>query len=366
LYYCADHPEGHLKAEFPKECEGNYYYSPGGIGYCRRFSFGCHKDEHPLNTGFDYYYGFNYSGSAFYHPVSMYENFELQKNVPGYLTDTLTDKAITFLEKSEQGKPFFLYLSYNAPHSPYDRAPEKYLKKFNTGNKNVDNYYAMINAVDVGIGRVVEYLKKTDRFKNTLIVFSPDNGAVGLSPLPRNGVYKGYKGMFHQGGTHIPMYMVWGDTFKQVGDYTKPVSNMDIMPTALAAAGCSIADPIDGVNLLPFFDDMSLVPHKWLYWTGPYNPQWTDGDKSFAHLTKGEGRRGLAAGAVLQWPYLAHFCPELGAPRVYDIEKDPQESDNLIQSKIEIVKEFRKMFDGWFKELPVPSKWAENDWKKLK
>lgn len=101
--------------------------------------------QHPLDRGFDYFFGFNLYGTSYYNSDILYRNYE-KAQARGYLTEQFTDEAIGFVERSKD-RPFFLYLPFNAVHGPLDKpAPEKYLKRFDTGSKEVDNFYAYLNA----------------------------------------------------------------------------------------------------------------------------------------------------------------------------------------------------------------------------
>src|SRR5690554_295790 len=141
----------------------------------------CQKEQHPNNKGFDYYFGFNGSGTTYYNSPSLYRNEDNVK-AEGYITEEFTREAIGFINKNIEN-PFFLYLAYNAPHIPlHEPAPEKYLKRFNSRNPHANNYYASLAAVDDGIGEITNLLDNKGLRDNTIIVFLSDNGAVADSP----------------------------------------------------------------------------------------------------------------------------------------------------------------------------------------
>lgn len=128
------------------------------------------KGFFPNDRGFDYSYSYFASGSAVYNSPAVFRNYE---NITawGFLTHNLTNEALNFIDKAEkEDKPFFINLAYSVPHIPLEQpAPNKYMSKFDTGNVEVDKYYAHINASDEGIGQIIDKLKETGEYENTLI-----------------------------------------------------------------------------------------------------------------------------------------------------------------------------------------------------
>ncbi|MDU8924388.1 sulfatase-like hydrolase/transferase [Pasteurellaceae bacterium LIM206] len=253
--------------------------------YHDNFTTYCDEPFQPQKRGFDYFFGFHASGVSYYNSPSLFENRE-RAAAEGYVTDQFTDKAIQRLKEAGD-KPVFIYLAYNAPHIPLEQpAPEKY-QIFNTGNSEVDNYYASVYAVDQNVKRILEELKKEGKDKNTLIMFTSDNGAVIDSPMPMNGQFKGFKGETQQGGVHTPMFINWPAQFGHEV-YNQMVSATDFMPTALAAAGIPVpkklADKLDGVNLLPYLKGENKgEPHKYLFWAQPKAFHWDTVNIPFWH-----------------------------------------------------------------------------------
>lgn len=337
---------------------GRYIHngSTGRAGYGHSDSFGCHADDLPMKRGFDEYFGFNPSGTAYWDSPSLYRNHERVK-AKGYLTDEFSDEAVRMVS-NESDDPFFLFLSYNAPHTPYDPAPEKYTGRFSTGNTNADNFFGMLAAVDDGIGRIVDALKKRGTFDDTLIIFASDNGAVSNSPLPRNGRNKGYKGMFYAGGTHVPMFARIPGIGRS-GWYEKPVSLMDGMPTFLCAAGLPVPPDVDGVNLQPFLSGSgSGLPHEALYWAGPFSPQWAEGDASFDYL-RNQSSRGPAGAGICKWPNLTVFS-RVSSPEQFDLSNGSEPSPDR-----RTVENSRSTFRQWLAGMPAPVKWEREEWEHL-
>lgn len=158
----------------------------------------------------------------------------------------------------EEEKPFFIHLSLHAVHIPLDvDAPEVYRQRFDTGFPSVDRFYSHVYAVDQGVQRMVEMLKQRGAWENTLLVFLSDNGATcntgrgDLSLIPGNGTHQGHKGQLFLGGIRIPILMVWPEGIPKPQVIDRPVSTMDVLPTALETAGGEAPEGIDGKSLLP-------------------------------------------------------------------------------------------------------------------
>lgn len=236
------------------------------------------EEWQPQNRGFNYFMGFHAAGVAYYNSPSLFRNRE-HIQPKGYISDQLTDEAIATIDRAKTlDQPFMLYLAYNAPHLPNDNpAPAQYQKMFNTGSATADNFYAAVYSVDQGVKRVLDKLKETGQYDNTIILFTSDNGAVIDGPLPLNGDQKGYKSQTYPGGTHTPMFMWWKGKL-HTGNYDKLISAMDFYPTVLDAAKITIPQnlKLDGTSLLPYLTkNKSGAPHDYLTWVTSYS-HWFD------------------------------------------------------------------------------------------
>ena len=237
------------------------------------------EEWQPQNRGFSYFMGFHSAGVAYYNSPSLFKGRE---NIPavGYITDQFTDEAIGVVNRAKQiDEPFMLYLAYSAPHLPNDDpAPSQYQDKFNTGSQTADNYYASVYAVDQGVKRLLDQLKKNGQYDNTIIMFTSDNGAVIDGPLPLNGNQKGYKSQTFAGGVHTPMFIWWNGRLQKTNgkEFNQLTSSMDFLPTALDAAGIEVPQQLDGVSLLPQLSGKTTEPaHKALHWITSYS-HWFD------------------------------------------------------------------------------------------
>jgi arylsulfatase A-like enzyme len=226
---------------------------------------------HPLNRGFDEFFGMLGGGFSYYGtPKADGETIMRgHDSVPAeaitYLTDDFTAAAVDFIQRHRQN-PFFLYLAYNAPHAP-DHATPKYLERFPllTGKRKI--YAAMVSAVDDGVGRVMAELKTQGIDNHTLVFFLSDNG--GRSGVANNGPLRGLKGRTYEGGVRVPFAARWPGHLPSGIEYPHPVSSLDIHATALALAGVAdqFADRTEGVNLMPFVDGTNPnSPHDILHW----------------------------------------------------------------------------------------------------
>ena len=253
---------------------GNAGYYTGVVG---KWHLGSAKKFTPLERGFDYFYGF-LGGSHDYWRVDASNPGHKQLLTPventspsdftGYLTDALTDKAIEFVEE-DRDQPFFLYIPYNAPHSPY-QAPEDLVDMYEevaSGDRAV--YLAMVHSLDQNVGRLLEALEQSGKRDNTIIFFLSDNGGGANGPMD-NGVLREGKGTLYEGGVRVPFVASWPARWPQGQTYDPMVSSLDIAATVLDLAKATITDntrPIDGVNLDPYLRGEQEGPaHEALFW----------------------------------------------------------------------------------------------------
>ncbi len=244
-------------------------YKTGLIG---KWHLGDKTQNHPLKNGFDYFWGF-ISGARnyFYDPNEQFRNSirnvvqnYTQTKFDGYLTDVLGDKAIGFINKNHQSNnPFFLFLSFNAPHTPM-HAKDDVLEKFKDNPRQV--YASMMWSMDEAIGNVVEALKENDQYDNTIIYFLSDNGAAmsnDASPFP----FKGWKGNQYEGGIKTPMIMTWKNKIKSNTQFDGFISALDIFKTSLEASSVNKEYMVnaDGKNIMNYLNDNNIKNEN-LFW----------------------------------------------------------------------------------------------------
>ena len=195
-----------------------------------------------------------------------------------YLTDTFSTRAADFVKRSKGEKPWFLYLSYNAPHTPIMASKEKMAKYAHIKDHKRRVLAAMMDSLDEGIGQVLKALKESGQDKNTIVWFLSDNGGVATSSRQwngsRNDPFSGAKGDVFEGGIRVPFMVSWPGTIPGGKVVDDPVISLDILPTSLAAAGLTTVPEIhDGKNLLPWLMGKAKCPNDELLWSwrGQYN-----------------------------------------------------------------------------------------------
>ncbi|WP_168442242.1 sulfatase family protein [Pontiella desulfatans] len=344
------------------------------------------EKDHPHNNGFDYAYFYNFYECPFYNSELIWDNRTFTGNRHGYNTDLFTDKAIDFMEQSlDEGKPFFMDLALHAVHIPLDvDAPAEYAKRFDTGYTSIDQFYAHIYAVDRSIERMVDMLKRRGAWENTLLFFLSDNGAtckVGdgdLSLVPGNGAHKGHKGQLFLGGTRIPMMMVWPERIKRAAVIGQTVSSMDVLPTALAAAGARLPDNIDGKDLMQVVDNPEQPLHARLFWTGIHAPAWGfSGKKTIVHAQQ-ERDRWPGGWALVEGDYILRYIgtldpgleqafPEGRAAffSLHNMKDDPLEQKDLMQAKPEVAERMKAAYMKEADTLPAPYRFRHEAWAEL-
>src|SRR5262245_50848142 len=231
---------------------------------------------HPMSRGFDEFYGFLGGDHSYFESAENGANPLYDGRNPveasGYLTDVLTDRAVAFIRR-EKSRPFFLYLAYNAVHTPM-HAPDKYLARFKgIPDSQRRTYAAMMSAMDDGIGRTLAALRAEGLEENTLIFFFSDNGGPTMPGTTINGAtntpLRGSKRQTWEGGIRVPFMIRWKGRLPEGKIDSRPIIQIDVLPTALAAAGVEPAAgwKLDGVDLLPFLTGKARgVPHDALYW----------------------------------------------------------------------------------------------------
>lgn len=188
----------------------------------------------------------------------------------GYVTDYFADEAVSAIE-ANRNRPFFLYLSFTAPHTPLQATREDYDALGAIPDHTQRVYGAMIRALDRGVGRVMQALRDNGIDDNTLVIFVSDNGGAwytGLADI--NAPYRGWKSTFFEGGIRTPYFVRWPNGLPRGAHVTGPASHMDIFATAAAVAGAPEQPQVDGVNLLPYLRG-EAQPSRTIFWrSGPY------------------------------------------------------------------------------------------------
>ena len=332
-----------------------------------KWHMGTNAVFHPLERGFDYFYGF-LSGGHHYFPEKLTLNnlSEVKKKwqwystkiienrapveIKEYLTDALSNAAVNFIDKQvKDDQQFMLYLAYNAPHTPL-QANEKYLSRFpNIKDKKRKTYAAMVSAVDDGVGRVLDALKEQALDEDTIIVFLSDNGGARNNGSD-NGPLRGLKGDLFEGGVRVPFAIRWKGVIPEGNSYKNPVSSLDIMATIVAQTNVKINPerPLDGVDLIPFLIGKNNgAPHEYLFWR-----KWEQNAMAIRHGN---------------YKLVANKKQDQETPELFDLSTDISESKNLKSEKLKISKDLQKEWNNWNKELKervFPALGKDNWWGK--
>ncbi len=257
-------------------------YNTMGIG---KWHLGVHEQFRPWNRGFNEFFGFLGGGHRYFpneydiahqdsaknegqsYRTKLIRNEQTVEETE-YLTDVLSREAVSFIEKNK-AQPFFLYLAYNAPHSPLQASP-KYLNRFeHIKDVKRKTYAAMVSAVDDGVGAVLDKLNELGLTENTMVIFLSDNGGPESDNASNNGVLRAGKSSFYEGGIRVPFAMQWPKQIAPNTKYNQPIISLDIFAT-IAANITSTAKPkneLDGVDLIPFIKGKpKKAPHEYLFW----------------------------------------------------------------------------------------------------
>ena len=225
-------------------------YQTGCFG---KWHNGAYYPYTPNGQGFDEFLGFCCGLCLNYFDPPLQHN-ETPVREKGFITDIFADKAIRFIEDNKD-KPFFCYVPFNAPHTPY-QVPDAYFDRYagltaaNPRDRDIlASIYGLVENVDYNISRILDKLAQLDLMENTIVVFMSDNGPEGVQRY--NGNMQGNKGQVYEGGMRVPCYISWkGKIQHRVID--EPTGTIDLMPTLLSLCGISdykTAFPIDGLNL---------------------------------------------------------------------------------------------------------------------
>lgn len=312
-------------------------YATGMIG---KWHIGFKEGLRPHERGFDYHYGF-LSGAHTYTPGKRDSDAILRNGQPvqpmKYLTDEFADEAVGFVDRSKE-KPFFLYLAFNAVHSPLDE--NKYAERFPAlTDKKRKTYAGMLSALDDAVGKVMSKVRELGQEENTLVMFYSDNGGPTRETSSRNDPLRGFKGQMFEGGIRVPFVMQWKGLIPAGQTYREMVAGFDCHATALAAAGINMPkeQTIDGQDLLPFLTGKTTGrPHERLFWRAGSNHAVRAGD----------------------WKLVT--VPQQGGTMLFNLKEDIGEKNNVAQTQPEKLKELQAAYVEWEKGTQA-SKWVRQD-----
>ncbi|MBI4556772.1 MAG: sulfatase [Candidatus Hydrogenedentes bacterium] len=312
-------------------------------GMFGKWHLGYEPEFHPTKRGFDEFYGFLAGSHSYFltggRPIDdpLVRGTEPVKEIT-YLTDNLAQEAGAFLERHRE-EPFFLYLPFNAVHAPMEATPERLAKFSHIKTEPRRTFAAMLSAMDDAVGHVLERLRALELEDDTLVVFLSDNGGPTQQTSSRNNPLRGVKGEVYEGGIRVPFMMQWKGQLPSGNAFDRPVSALDILPTAIAAAGGKVAADwkLDGVNLLPYLrGEKSRPPHDALYWR--YGEPWA--------IRMGD------------WKLRCELRD--GKPQLYDLAADLGETSDLAEKHPDKVAELHAAWKAWNAQLEPP-RWIKQD-----
>jgi arylsulfatase A-like enzyme len=323
-------------------------YRSAAIG---KWHLGVRPGYHPLDRGFDEFYGFLTGGNAFVtkrtpgaravaadgagpniperriNPVFRNRDVVTEDR---YLTTAFGAEAVRFIERNH-ANPFFLYLAFNAIHTPL-HATEPYLDRF-AGIRNEKHRMlaAMTAALDDEVGAVMSKLRERGIEKDTLVFFLSDNGCPVMTGAGTNGPLNGEKVTYYEGGVRVPFIAYWPGRIPAGKVYREPVVSRDIVPTFLKAADIGVGGAnFDGVDLLPWINGRGGTPHDALFWRA------------------GQGR----AVRIGNWK-LVEFGDRYS--HLYDLANDLGEKQDLSGRHPEQVRRLREAWKVWSAQMKPPA-----------
>ncbi len=340
----------------------NAGYKTGMVG---KWHLGMREKFRPNQRGFEEYFGFLFGGNTYINPNGEgvksagsvvgeggpawprnEHNPMIRNNTPvdedAYLTDAFARESVAFIER-HKGEPFFLYVPFNAPHTPL-QATKKYTDRFaDIKDENRQIYVAMVSALDDAVGAILHKLRELDLEKDTLVVFASDNGCATYTGACTNDPLRFGKLTHLEGGLRVPFAMQYPAQLKAGTVYEKPISSLDLFPTAVQLAGGEMPKDrtYDGVDLLPYLTGKNdAMPHDVLCWRNSPN----------SAIRTGDWKMFMASDHV--W--------------LFDLSKDIGEQRNLAEQHPDIVEQLKKEFAEWESQLKQPmwsAREALGDWE---
>lgn len=289
----------------------------------------------PIGQGFEEFLGFTAGHWNNYFDPELIRGAQLAPT-SGYITDILTDAAISFIERNRT-HPFFCYVPYNAPHSPF-QVPDRFFDKYRARNLSPElaSIYGMVECIDDNVGRLLAELDRLGLRENTIVIFLSDNGPIGAVPRYNAGM-RGTKASVHEGGTRVPFFLRFPARIKQARLVREIAAHVDVYPTLLEL--CGIALPanqpkLDGVSLVPLLEGRAdRWPERMLF------------------TYQGNGTR-KQPGAVRTQRHRAVLEGQ-GQPKwtLYDLLADPGQKSDIATENPDVVKSLSAAYDAWWRDV---------------
>jgi arylsulfatase A-like enzyme len=315
-----------------------------------KWHLGYTKAFHPNQRGFDFFYGL-LGGHRSYFPATEANPYQVLqingKPTPerGYVTDRLGDAACRFILKSSD-QPYFLLVSFTAPHSPVEAKPQILNQLSSIKEERRRNYAGLIVSLDENVGKILTCLRQTNLEENTLVIFTNDNGGSGATGA-NNHPLQGTKGKMWEGGIRVPWAMRWPGKINPGSVIDDPVIALDLLPTFIEAAGGSINPDweLDGVSLLSRVTEPNTpLTERALYWRHHGS----------------NGKRAMRRGP---WK-VVHNRHQGAPPMLFNLYSDIGEKNNLAESEADTLYAMLDLLDRWESELTEPL-WGRGSEDKL-
>jgi len=320
-------------------------YTTASIG---KWHLGEGEHTGPTGQGFD----LNVAGWHLGHPKSYfspYHNPYLSDGPKGeYLTDRLTTEALTFIEKNKD-KPFFLYFPHYAVHTPL-QAKKDLRKRFKDkkpdGGQDNPVYAAMVKSLDESVGQIMDKLRKLGLEKNTIVIFTSDNG--GYGPATSMAPLRGSKGMLYEGGIREPFIVSWKGKIKEGTSSDYPVIGTDLYPTIASITGSELPSGVtlDGTDLKELFLENKEPGKRPLFW---FFPAYLGGYRGMDRIWRTTPAAAVRYG---KWKLIRFF--EDNREELYDLENDISESKDLSDIHVKEKNELSHILDEWIKSTNAP------------
>jgi arylsulfatase A-like enzyme len=310
-------------------------YRNGLVG---KWHLGAEDQFHPLARGFHEFWGYRGGGHDYFRSTEaksgylakLESNFKEPQEIT-YLTDDKGDECVDFIQRNRD-RPFFLYASFNAPHTPMQATEADLVLYKSIENDKRRTYAAMVHRLDVNVGRIVGKLKEEGLYENTLIIFISDNGGPVSTNGSFNGPFRGTKGTLLEGGIRVPFIATWKGKLPSAKQFDKVVTSLDLAPTFLSLAGDKnlASKGMDGVDLMPFFMEEKVDhPHVTLKWRFTISASIREGDWKLVRL------------------------PDR-LPMLYDVSKDKYEQYDLRSKYPDVADALLRELGLWDVSLPHP------------
>lgn len=334
-------PEGEGSGDYDYGLPGSAYtlgeaMQDAGLrtGMIGKWHIGPDPEQRPERQGYDESAYFLGGGHKYYAPTGSLFRNGVPTQAKKYLTDWFADEAVAFIDRNES-RPFYLSFRPNAPHDPIEALATDTAKCPGSLPDKERQFCGMLVAVDRGLGRIMDALDRNGLSRNTLVWYTADNGCQGAG-LCDNGILRGAKGSPWEGGTRVPG-IVWQPGVIPAGDdYGSPVSQLDMMPTLLAAVDGRIPGNLDGDNVLRNLLQGTPIPPRNLFFA--------------QNKGRGSVRRDEPGDNPDQWK----FYKEGNQWLLYNLRNDPDESTNVAGANPDVVADLRPALQGFLDSLPAP------------